>query len=274
MRGSLIDIATAERIPIIDDYDAIGLVPETYDDDKIFGLVEYFAATYGGELVLYGGQTATERIYGFKRIRDITTDLDFVCTDAGLERVVSTERLFYHRRYDIFFSVKDNVPLSFTSGHIHDWQVDEGFFSAAQLAHGFHCAPRCCSREYSIMLKMRRMNERIGRGEHPFGKDALDIINMVTAPYIRADLPPVDFPALASLLAANIGSGSDRAAELLSFIAAYKDHLTDWEFSYFTDALDLFSRALVSNGSVAEPRASSHRDAEPRADRGGEPWKR
>lgn len=243
MRASLIESAEANRVPFIDDYEAIGLVPETYDEEKIFTLVEYYGVSYDGGLVLYGGQTATERIYGFKRIRDITTDLDFVCTGEGLRAVLAGERLFYHRKFDILFSARDNVPVSFALTHIHDWPVDEGFFRTALTVRGFRCPVRCCSREYSIMLKMRRMNERIERGEQPFGKDALDIINMTTAPYLRSDLAPVDFCSLARLLAAHVSSDAARMERLADFIAGYRDHLTEKEYAYFRNVPELLLSA-------------------------------
>jgi hypothetical protein len=243
MGAGLIEIAEAKRIPFIDDYESIGLVPETYTEDKMFSLVEYYGSTYDGELVLYGGQTATERIFGFKRIRDVTTDLDFVCTDDGISRIADgRERLFYHARFDILFSVRDNVPVSFALRHIHDWPVDEGFFSTAETARGFRCPVRCCSREYSIMLKMRRMNECLNNGKAPFGKDALDIINMTTAPYLRSDLPPVDFPLLGRIVKEYVSADPERLERLTSFIAGYREHLTERECSYFRNVMEAFSK--------------------------------
>jgi len=245
MGSPLAEMADAFSIPSIDSYEELGLAPEAYDELKIFGLVESFAAVYGDELVLYGGQTATARIWGFKRIRDITHDLDFVCTRAGLERAAHLEKLLYHSGYDIFFSSRDNVPLSFALEHIHDWPVDEGIFRSARPARGFRCAPLCCSPEYSMMLKMRRTSERFDQGLHPFGKDALDIINMATAPYIRDDLAAIDFPSLAALLRASVSSDGGRLAELGAFVAGYAEHLTERERGFFSDAWNRFAREVV-----------------------------
>lgn len=243
MRGSLAGIAAANGVPSIDHYDEIGLEPEAYGDEKIFGLVEYFAATYGEELVLYGGQTATERFYGFKRIRDITTDLDFVSTADGLRRLLLQEKLYYHRKFDILFAVRDNVPVSLAQTHIHDWEIDPGFFRAAETVRGLRCPVRCCSREYSIMLKLRRTSGRLDRGERPFGKDALDIVNVITAPYLRSDLEQVDFLETAALVRHHVADDPDRFGAMLEFIDAYRDHLTEVELGYFERAVDLFDRA-------------------------------
>ncbi len=242
MRSGLVEIAMSNGIPFIDDYAELGLAPEEYTEDKIYDLVEYFGSVYGEDLVLYGGQTATERVYGFKRIRDITNDLDFVCTDQGIRAVSDgRERLFYHPRFDIFFSVRDNVPVSFALTHIHDWPVDRGFFAAAGKAAGFRSPIRCCSREYSIMLKLRRMSGRLDRGEQPFGKDALDIINMAAAPCVRADLPPLDFSLLGSIVADYVTADPERIEELRAFIAGYRDHLTAREYALFAPVLDRFA---------------------------------
>ncbi len=246
MGSRLAELARAYSIPAISSYGELGLVPEVYDEEKIFALVERFAAAYDGSLVLYGGQTATARVYGFKRIRDITNDLDFVCTPAGLESVARRERLLYHAGYDILFSSRDNVPLSFALEHIHDWPVDEGFFGSAREVRGFAWPMRCCSPEYSIMLKMRRMNERLDHGGAPFGKDALDIINMVTAPYIRSDLAPVDFVRLAELLRASVSREASRLAALTGFIAPYDEHLTGRERGFFARAWERFEKELAA----------------------------
>lgn len=244
MRPSLSGIAAANGVPFIGAYDEIGLLPETYTEDKIFGLIEHFAAAYGGELVLYGGQTATERIYGFKRLRDITNDLDYVCTAAGLDRVLREERLFYHPAFDIFFGVRDNVPLSFAATHIHDWPVDGNFFLASTPVRGFSHPVRCCSREHSIMLKLRRMSGRLDRGAAPFGKDALDIINMLVAPRVRADLPPVDCASLAALVRKHVSADAERLDRLIAFIGGYEEHLNDRESPFFREAAAAFAEAL------------------------------
>jgi hypothetical protein len=202
--------------------------------------VDRFAATYGDGLVLYGGLTANERIFGLKRLRGVSTDLDFVCTAEGLDEVLMNERLWYHAPFDILMTVKENVPVSFAFGHIHDWRVGNDFFASAQLACPSVHPVRCASREYGIMLKMRRMNERMDCGYRPFGKDALDIINALTAPCFREDLEPVDLRRLRQLVLADTTRDKARLRDLLGFVGEYALHLTGKEGSAFAAVLSSF----------------------------------
>ena len=167
MADSLRTLAENRGLPFIEDFDAVHLAPEAYSDDKIFRLLDRYAEAYGEGLVLYGGLTATERVFGLKRIREITTDLDFVCSDRGLEAVLEGECVRYLAKYDILYTVSDNVPITFSYGHIHDWRVSRDFTEKARVACPSSVPLRCSSREYSIMLKMRRTNDRIRRGLAP-----------------------------------------------------------------------------------------------------------
>ena len=223
----------------ISDYRELGLEPETYRDEKVFAVLNRFAADLGEGIVLYGGITATERIYGLKRIRDISTDLDFVCSAKGMAELLDhysgagpsrirgrDERLLYHEDYDILFTVASNLPVSFTLGHIHDWPVDEVFFARSETRQPAGVPVRCASREHSIMLKLRRTRERLGKGLAPFGKDALDVLNMLAAPCCRDDMTPIDAGFLAGLIKEGLGSDSEEFGALLAFVRGHSLHLS------------------------------------------------
>ena len=247
MAGSLSSIAEYHGIPFIRDFGVLPISAEEYPDEKIFRLIDRFAAAYGDELVLYGGLTACERIFGLKRIRGVSTDLDFVCTRAGLDAVIANERLWYHSVFDIFFSVAENIPVSFAFGHIHDWTVTADFFGSAlpaQLTFPSAASVRCASREYGIMLKLRRMNERLECGYRPFGKDALDIMNTLTAPSFRKDLEPVDLARLRDLVLSETTADKASLRALLGFIAEYAMHLTCKEGAAFLGVLSSLERML------------------------------
>lgn len=245
MAGSLASMAEERGIPFIRDFAVLPIAREDYGDDKIFGLVDRFAAAYGDGLVLYGGLTACERVFGLKRIRGVSTDLDFVCSRKGLDAVLAKERLWYHSVFDIFLSVAENVPASFAFGHIHDWPVTDDFFRSAPLAFPSTLPVRCASREYGIMLKLRRMNERMDCGVRPFGKDALDILNILAAPCFRKDLEPVDLTRLRDLVLSDATADESRLRSLLAFIAEYAMHLTCKEGTAFNAVLSSFERRLA-----------------------------
>jgi hypothetical protein len=238
METSLEAKARIHGIPHIGDFRELALIPQSYDDDKIFGLLNRYAEGYGEGLVIYGGITATERLYGLKRIREITNDLDFVCTPEGLEALFAGERLFYHSRFDVLYSVVDNVPVSFAFEHIHDWPVDPGFFAASILRTPCGLPVRCCSKEHSIMLKMRRSNEKLARGDQAFGKDALDIINIIAASSCRGDEGPIDLDALCALVRRWVSTDAERLARIMLFIRGYESHLSGPECRAAAPTLD------------------------------------
>jgi hypothetical protein len=233
-------------VPRIKELREIRLVPESYPDERTIGLVNRFAQSYGEDLVLYGGLTATERIYGRKRIRDMTTDLDWACTPDGLEAVLAGERVFYHEAYDILYTVVENVPVTFAFGHIHDWPVGEGFFASTRPMSPFGMPVRCCSREHSIMLKMRRIVELQARGAQPFGKDALDILNMLAAPYCRDGLEAFDVDALCALIRDNVEARPSGLAAALLFVRGYEAHLTAAECGSVSGVLDAMSAVFAA----------------------------
>jgi len=226
----------------IRDFRAILPAPEPCCDEKIFGLLDRFAADYGDGLVLYGGLAATERIYGLKRIREITTDLDFVCTPEGLEAVLDGERVAYHEDYDILFAVVQSVPVTFAYGHIHDWPVDAPFFDKAARVRPGKVELLCCSREHAVMLKLRRSCERMGKGLQPFGKDALDILNMLAGGSAREGRRPVALGELRGLLRGNIEGYESRLAWILAFLRGYEAHLSAAERVSVEASLEAISR--------------------------------
>jgi hypothetical protein len=246
--------AEAERreLACIDSFGEIELRAEAYDEGKIIGLVNRFAQRYGDGLVLYGGITATARIYGLKRIRDTTSDLDFACTLRGLEALLADDGrpgqgLLYHTRFDILFTVADNVPISFSFGHIHDWPLDAAFFASTLSMSPFGIPLRCCSREHTIMLKLRRLDARLAGGEKGFGKDALDILNILAAEGCGANgAPPgrLDIDALCELIRKSVTEDGKRLGAALAFIRGYEGHLTAAERAAIAPLLGAIAGAL------------------------------
>jgi hypothetical protein len=231
-------------VPRIANFRDLALAAEAYTDTKIYGLVNRFAGAYGPDLVLYGGITATEGIYGLKRIREITTDLDFVCTTAGIAALLDAGGLFYHEGFDVLFATPDNVPVTFAYGHIHDWPIDEAFFAEAETRRPFGLPLRCCSRRHSIMLKMRRTDERLRGGLPGFGKDALDILNMLAAPACREEDRGFDLEALSDLVKTEVSREPARLGPVLDFLRSYTPHLTGLECSALEPVLAELSRSL------------------------------
>ena len=254
------DLAARRRVPSILDLREIEPGPGA-DDELVFGLVRRFAREFGDSLVLYGGITATERIYGLKRIREITTDLDFACVPGREESLLSIPGIRYHPAFDILCASVGGLPVTFACGHIHDWPTSPEFYGTARAVPVGGQRVLCASREHSIMLKFRRMAERARRGAPLFGKDALDIINIVAASCRKPGIWSMDLARTARLILSDACADGTLLAGLFRFIAGYTGHLTEAERDAFSPSLAELALALGLDGA---PDAGRPRPAEPR----------
>ncbi len=211
----------------------------SYGMGHVLSIMARFFERYGTDLVLYGGQTASEYLYGYHRMRSATTDLDYLCTPHGIERIVNREPgLRYHPEYDVLFTYADSVPVSFAIDRIHDCPIAPDFFSSAQtlkIPGGFVHA---CSPEYSIMLKLRRTGECLANRRKPFGKDAIDIINVITGSHLRPDRPELDAAKLVELVFRYVSRDPDENAEIFRRIEEYGSHLPRHDIPVFAAAMD------------------------------------
>ena len=169
----------------------------------LINALEHFAKTYQDSAVLYGGQIATPLIYGFKKMRRHTNDIDYLLTEECLADVVSQEHLGYIPPFHAFYGYQNDILCVFSCGAIHDWTAGEEFFAMTHTCLICSTLVRVCSSEYLIALKMRRGVEN---GMDLFGKDAVDILNLIAAPVFRDDIPILDLKKTAEISFAITGA--------------------------------------------------------------------
>ncbi|MEW5815063.1 MAG: hypothetical protein AB1798_06665 [Spirochaetota bacterium] len=196
-----------------------------FSEQHIFDLIGSFASQYETDLILYGGQTATERIYGYKRMRSITNDLDYVCTFKGVKRIIDNLQVLYHPEFDILLILIQGIPVTFTYKHIHNWIIPEDFMQSVRPVRLNDYTVLCCAPEYSILLKFCRAFECIQQGRRIFGKDAIDIINMLTAPYFNSSRSPVDVEKVGRLLKTHVTEDCSTVIRIMEEISCYENHL-------------------------------------------------
>ncbi|MBN2511021.1 MAG: hypothetical protein JXB03_12125 [Spirochaetales bacterium] len=182
--------------------------------------------------VLYGGQTASPHIYGYKTMRSPTTDLDFLCTIESARMIVQQERgLLYHPDYDILFCYRSHIPLTFAVAHIHDCLAGSEVIATAETVQTPYGPIACANREFCIILKMRRSEDCLARRRSIFGKDALDIISIVTR--AAADERPLDVKVFAALFRTHVTADREEALEICTEINLYENHLAAHERGLF-----------------------------------------
>jgi len=154
----------------------------------ILETLAYYGKKYGTAVVLYGGQTATPLLFRFKNMRTPTGDMDFAVEEPLMEQLVEDEGLTYNLHYHVFYGYCNDVLCVFTGGRVHDWIIPADFFTSSVHFALRETVAAVCAREYTFAMKMRRgfINKSL------FGKYAIDIINIITAPYIREELQPMD----------------------------------------------------------------------------------
>lgn len=227
---------------------SFGEIPAPEGEEAIVRLMAEQYERYGDSIILYGGQTATEELLGVTKLRDITTDIDYLCTDEGLIKVLEGEELFYHEKYDILFNYRDHINVSYSYQHIHEWQVDRGFFATAlQILLGAHPI-LCTSSEYSIMLKLCRMHCCRKTGRDLFGKDGIDIINLLLGPAYRQELPELDLGLLSGIIRDYVSKDREELEEFLSFIDRYSQHLPKRFHSLYSRVFAGFRASLLECG--------------------------
>jgi len=181
----------------IEEISSMKLHRKGVDNQIITSVLSDFARKHSNRLILYGGQTATPLLLGYKQMRTYTNDLDFVAREQDLPSIIVNENLKFHTTHGVFFGYAMDVIYTVTSGHIHNWEMPDDFFSSSrQLSFDSHLL-QVCAPEYTIMMKFRRGVEN---GRMLFGKDAIDVINLIIAPLFRKQLPPLDIGKTCSLL--------------------------------------------------------------------------
>ena len=176
---------------------ALTLHRDHVDSDLIRDVLSSMAAKHNNRIILYGGQTATPLLFGYKHMRTYTNDLDFISREEDLSAIITSENLKFDTKHGVFFGYEMDVIYTLSSGSIHNWEIPDDFIaSCRKIKFGNHYLS-VCSPEYTIIMKLRRALEN---GCTLFGKDAIDIINLIIAPIYRQDLEPINTDKLDKLL--------------------------------------------------------------------------
>lgn len=172
------------------------------DSEKVVGAITSLREEYV-DFMMFGGQTAHPELLGFRNMRISSDDVDSVITVNGLcdlSRCFNNRNLFYIPEFQKVYLGHKGVPFIFALDYIHDWEIDPDFRHSSVFMYLRGVPVELAAPEYTIMMKMRRAQEN-GRF---FGKDRLDIANLLLAPYFKEDLNQIDFDRLGELVSSNL----------------------------------------------------------------------
>ncbi len=155
------------------------------------------------ELIVIGGIVVSPQLLGYRQMRRPSNDLDTVTTENGI-RILHRE-FGQNGRNDSFFRTVNygdifldygKVPCSFDVAVTHSWTIPFDFYQRIKTISIGEGQVNVIAPEYLITLKIRRCI----RAERIYGKDILDIANVLLAPYFRSYLSAVDLQYTAALL--------------------------------------------------------------------------
>ena len=172
------------------------------DSSLISRILTRIASRHDDRMILYGGQTATPLLFGYKHMRTYTNDLDFLVREEDLSAIIMAEKLKFDTTHGVFFGYEMDVIYTVTCGHIHNWEIPDDLLSNSRKITFGTGTLTVCPPEYTITMKFRRALEN---GCVLFGKDAIDIINLIIAPHFRKELPPVSIKKTTALLQKHCG---------------------------------------------------------------------
>lgn len=150
------------------------------------------------DIILIGGFCIHPSLLGHRTIRRISNDLDCITTKQGIISLHNSfkNKIFLTLNYkDIFLDYK-GVPFGFDVKDTHGWEIPDDFYLDTREFKFKETNLKTISPEYLIALKARRSNLK-GR---IYGKDRLDTIALIVAPYFKNNLKKVDLEKSSELI--------------------------------------------------------------------------
>jgi len=147
------------------------------DENQLLKIAHFMCKLSPKNILLIGGGNVMTQTAGYKRMRDLSDDLDFITNDEGIAEV---RRFFdlkkhYHNgtRSDGEVSYVNGIVVMFFYEHIKGWKIPESAFESYVVnctsAGQIYSVPP----ELNIALKIRRGSSK-SPDPHIYGKDALD----------------------------------------------------------------------------------------------------
>lgn len=159
----------------------------------------------GFDTIVIGGHTILPQLLGYREMRKRSGDIDSVGTETGIRLLILSRNCYTDMHYGIsedeLFLEKDGMPLGVSLNKIHDWQVPLHFRESSIVFEVPEIGPiRVGAPEYQITLKLRRGHHCLDEGRSFYGKDRIDIANILLASLYQAGLKAVDMKLLVELV--------------------------------------------------------------------------
>ncbi len=216
-----------------------------FDEDYLIRAMTELDEISEGNLIVMGGFCACSKILGFRKMRRTSNDLDCTTNEEGLNLLYQRfgAELFQTTDYGDVFLEYQGIPVGFDIDETHGWKIPESFEQDARRFSFETGNLTSISPEFLITLKARRsiLKNRF------YGKDAVDSLNILLAPFYKPELPSIDTDKLGNLFRQHSSSSQELILSYLDFISKYSLNLRKEEIpiveKFFPELLNSVKKA-------------------------------
>jgi len=215
---------------------------QKYNEDVLIQFMIELDTILKGNLISIGGFSAGSKVLGFRPMRIISNDLDCITNEEGVKLLHNhfKDELYQTTNYGDIFLEYNGVPVGFDVEETHDWHIPLDFFENTIRFSFPQGSFTSISPEYLIGLKARRSLSK----KRFYGKDALDSINILLAPFFKDNLNRIDYNKLGGILRNHACSKKDEVEEYIDFISSYKQKIRKKEIPLIEDSLTLLKKQI------------------------------
>jgi hypothetical protein len=193
-------------------------------------------------LIHIGGLSACSQILGFRPMRRVSNDLDFIINEEGIKLLDDYfhEKLFQTLDYYDLFLEYNNIPVGFDIEETHDWKIPGDFFDSIVKLNLEGNIINSISPEYLISLKARRgiLKNRF------YGKDAIDTINVILGSINKKDLNNLNYDKLSVLLLTHASKDREILSNYLDFVKSYQNKIKKEESIFLIESINSLNSCL------------------------------
>lgn len=198
----------------------------------------------GENLILIGGTCLDPLFLGFRKMRRTSNDIDSITNEEGILRLndlfKNDTNFYYNSLHEDIFLEYNSVPFSFVIDETHNWKIPKDLINTSISLNFMSKNLRTISPEYLTTLKIKRSNCN-GR---VYGKDKLDIANMLIAHHFNLNKKEIDLDKTAELVYEHVTTYYDRLIELIRPLRDVEGNLRKEERSFFNERYEEFNSIL------------------------------
>jgi hypothetical protein len=215
---------------------------QKYDEDVLIDYLIELDQILKGNIISIGGFSAGSKTLGFRPMRRISNDLDCITNPEGI-RLLNNHfngQLYQTQNYGDVFLEYNQVPVGFDVGETHGWPIPEDFFQDVKRFSFSKGGFNSISPEYLIGLKARRSITK----KRFYGKDALDTINIILAPFYKEELKEVDYDKLGKIIKEHASQTEREVQDYLKFIEGYVPKVKKREIPLLQGSLNHLKKSV------------------------------